>query len=291
MLNDLQMRIGSSIGIALYPVDGKTAAVTLLKNADTALYRAKADRRSGLHFFEALDGTATSATAGHWSKTCGWPSAPNNYGCNTKLVFVSATRSITGFEALAALAASDTGCVRPDGVYSDRRGNRSDHGNRRLGVWNRPAARPSTGPHQSGSRSICRLFSCGAAHHPPQVADILAPHRVARPSAGARGNGDHVNRRSPPGAGTTLQELRDLRVQMSCDDFGTGYSSFSHIQEFAFDRIKIDKSFVQELEITPSALRIVQAILAMARSLEMDVTAEGVETEGQFSLAARAWLR
>jgi EAL domain-containing protein (putative c-di-GMP-specific phosphodiesterase class I) len=82
----------------------------------------------------------------------------------------------------------------------------------------------------------------------------------------------------------TLHELRHLGVQIACDDFGTGYSSFSYIQKLAFDRIKIDKSFVHELGIASSAMRIIQAILAMAHSLGMDVTAEGVETEWQFSM-------
>jgi EAL domain-containing protein (putative c-di-GMP-specific phosphodiesterase class I) len=75
-----------------------------------------------------------------------------------------------------------------------------------------------------------------------------------------------------------------MGVQIACDDFGTGYSNFSYIQKLAFDRIKIDRSFVRELGVTPAALRIVQAILGMARSLGMEVTAEGVETEQQFSM-------
>jgi EAL domain-containing protein (putative c-di-GMP-specific phosphodiesterase class I) len=83
---------------------------------------------------------------------------------------------------------------------------------------------------------------------------------------------------------STLQELQKMGVSIACDDFGTGYSSFSYLQNLAFDRIKIDKSFVRDLGITPSALRIVQAILAMAQSLGMAVTAEGVETEQQFAI-------
>lgn len=82
----------------------------------------------------------------------------------------------------------------------------------------------------------------------------------------------------------TLHRVRAMGIQIACDDFGTGYSSFRYIQNLAFDRIKIDRSFVQELGVTSSALRIVEAILAIARSLDMKVTAEGVETEQQFSI-------
>jgi EAL domain-containing protein (putative c-di-GMP-specific phosphodiesterase class I) len=82
----------------------------------------------------------------------------------------------------------------------------------------------------------------------------------------------------------TLRTLRGMGVHIACDDFGTGYSSFSYLQNLAFDRIKIDQSFVRELGVTPSAQRIVHAILAMAHSLDLDVTAEGVETETQLSI-------
>ena len=82
----------------------------------------------------------------------------------------------------------------------------------------------------------------------------------------------------------TLRALQDIGVNICCDDFGTGYSSFSYLQNLAFNKIKIDQSFVQALGINPSALRIVQAILAMAHSLELEVIAEGVETEGQYSI-------
>jgi EAL domain-containing protein (putative c-di-GMP-specific phosphodiesterase class I) len=82
----------------------------------------------------------------------------------------------------------------------------------------------------------------------------------------------------------TLRELRHMGVQIACDDFGTGYSSFSYIQNLAFDRIKIDQSFVRALGVNPTAPRIVQAILVLARSLDMEVTAEGVETEQQFAM-------
>jgi EAL domain-containing protein (putative c-di-GMP-specific phosphodiesterase class I) len=82
----------------------------------------------------------------------------------------------------------------------------------------------------------------------------------------------------------TLRELRVMGVQVACDDFGTGYSSFGYIQNLAFDRLKIDQSFVRELGLNPVAPRIVQAILALARSLDMEVTAEGVESEQQFAM-------
>jgi EAL domain-containing protein (putative c-di-GMP-specific phosphodiesterase class I) len=74
---------------------------------------------------------------------------------------------------------------------------------------------------------------------------------------------------------TTLQKLKQLGVTIALDDFGTGYSSLNYLRLFPFDKIKIDKSFVQDLGSDPNALSIVDAILAMGRSLNMDVIAEG----------------
>ena len=75
-----------------------------------------------------------------------------------------------------------------------------------------------------------------------------------------------------------LQQLRQLGVRIAMDDFGTGYSSLSYLKQFPFNRIKIDRSFVNELVDNKDATAIVKAIIALGSSLEMKTTAEGVET-------------
>ena len=78
-----------------------------------------------------------------------------------------------------------------------------------------------------------------------------------------------------------LKKLRSLGVRISIDDFGTGYSSLSRLSELNFDKIKIDKSFVNPISTQEDALNIVKLITGMAKSLNMGVIAEGVETEEQ----------
>ena len=81
-----------------------------------------------------------------------------------------------------------------------------------------------------------------------------------------------------------LTALKALGVKIAMDDFGTGYSSLSYLRKFPFDKIKIDRSFISDVEDDSEAETIVQAIIAMSRSLRLDVTAEGVETKQQLSM-------
>ncbi len=85
----------------------------------------------------------------------------------------------------------------------------------------------------------------------------------------------------------TLRELRAMGVRIAIDDFGTGHSSLSYLRNFPLDRVKIDQSFIHEVEESRSDRAIVAAVIEMTRGLDLSVTAEGVETEGQFEFLAR----
>jgi EAL domain-containing protein (putative c-di-GMP-specific phosphodiesterase class I) len=82
---------------------------------------------------------------------------------------------------------------------------------------------------------------------------------------------------------TSLKNLKDLGVQLAIDDFGTGYSSLSRLINFPIDRLKIDRSFIMDVEQNPAKAAIVVAIIAMAEGMKMQVVAEGVETQGQLA--------
>jgi EAL domain-containing protein (putative c-di-GMP-specific phosphodiesterase class I) len=81
-----------------------------------------------------------------------------------------------------------------------------------------------------------------------------------------------------------MTELRAMGVRLDLDDFGTGYSSLAYLHQFPIDTLKIDRSFVQRIGETAEALEIVNTILALAKNLDMEVVAEGVETEQQLRL-------
>jgi len=85
----------------------------------------------------------------------------------------------------------------------------------------------------------------------------------------------------------TIEQLKQLGVRIALDDFGTGYSSLSYLRMFKFDKVKIDRSFVHEMEHSLEARAVIEAVITLARRLEIESTAEGVETEAQLEMLRR----
>ena len=275
-----RVQAAASIGIAVHPQDGGLPA-ELLANADTALYRAKTAGRGGFGFFEAqMDQELRRRRALERDLRAAIGSA--QLYLHFQPICQGGSRRVTGFEALARWRHPQFGNVAPstfiptaeqcDLVLT-------------LGAWVlEEACRAAAGwawPLRLAVNLSAAQLRRGEL--PEEVAAVLA--RTGLPAHRLELEVTETLLIDDSGrAQATLQALRAMGVMIACDDFGTGYSSFGYLQNLSFDRIKIDQSFVAGLEVKPNSLRIVQAILAMAASLGVDVTAEGVETERQLAL-------
>jgi EAL domain-containing protein (putative c-di-GMP-specific phosphodiesterase class I) len=96
--------------------------------------------------------------------------------------------------------------------------------------------------------------------------------------------GETVIMQNPDFAVNVLTKLRNLNIHISIDDFGTGYSSLAHLKRFSVNTLKIDRTFVRDIELNSTDAAIASAIISMGNSLNLKVIAEGVETEGQFEM-------
>ena len=192
------------------------------------------------------------------------------------------TGALVGFEALARWTSPELGVVSPADFIpiAERTGDIIAIGESILHRACEQAARwRRDTPELSISVNVAALqLEAANFHH--VVANTLAEHDlpgcalVLELTERALIEAGHIQTRN-------LQQLRGLGVRVSLDDFGTGYSALGYLQSFPIDEIKIDRSFIAELEANPQSAALVQAILALAQGLQLDVVAEGIETSGQ----------
>jgi len=278
-----RLHLGLSIGAAVYPTDGVDAK-TLIANADSALYQAKIETRGSVRFFEPGLGMRLREQQELQSDlrmavTNGQISL--HYQPQLKID----TSEVFGFEALARWQCPNRGAVSPDKFIpiAEDSGLIIPLGKWILGEACREAAswpRPHT---------IAVNISPVQFHHadlPNLVHEILletglAPARLELEIT----EGVLIDDFSR--AVSILRRLKSLGVKIAMDDFGRGYSSLSYLHAFPFDKIKIDRSFIGELEHNHHSAAIVRAIITLARSLDVPVLAEGVETQSQLLFLGR----
>ncbi|WP_207456633.1 EAL domain-containing protein [Azospirillum sp. SYSU D00513] len=272
--------LGASVGIALFPQDGEDAE-QLLAHAGAALSRAKSDGRGAFRFYEAaMDeriqarrrlerdlraALETDALCVHYQPQvdCG-------------------TQRLLGFEALVRWNHPERGMVPPSEFIplAEESGLIGPLGERVLRSACREAASWPDGiviavnlsPVQFRQPDIAAsiLAILRETGFPPERLEIEVTEGVLI---------DDTER-----ALAALNALKMAGVRIALDDFGTGYSSLSYLQRFAFDKLKIDRSFVSTMETSQETRSIVRTILALAKALDITVTAEGVETEEQLRI-------
>ncbi|MCW5694829.1 MAG: EAL domain-containing protein [Pseudolabrys sp.] len=272
--------IGASIGISFAPEDGNEAE-TLLRKADIAMYRAKADGRGAYRFFEA--GMDAQAHARRVIETeLRTALAKGELEIHYQPIHDSRTRWVVAFEALLRWNHPLRGLLMPDQFISiaEQTGLIRDIGDwvlktacREAESWSRPVhIAVNLSPVQFRSRSLVSTVKAALAE------SGLAPQRLELEITEAVLLQDNEMTLG------ILHELREIGVLISMDDFGTGYSSLGYLRSFPFDKIKIDRSFVRDIASRADAMAIVRAVTGLSRSLGIPTTAEGVETFEQAEL-------
>jgi diguanylate cyclase (GGDEF)-like protein len=273
-----KLNIGTSIGIALAPEDG-TDSDELMKKADMALYRAKADGRNGYAFFDPAM-TAQADARHHMEKDLRRAILNKEFELHYQPVIDVRTRKIYGAEALVRWRHPQKGLISPMEFIplAEETGLITP-----LGEWVlqqacadavkwpghvKVAVNLSSAQFKRGNLFdviLCILVETGLS---PERLELEITESVLFEKEGRNA--------------TMMHQLKNLGISVALDDFGTGYSSLSYLTMFPFDKIKIDKSFTLNMTRNPTSAAIIAAVLSLGRSLGIATIAEGVETRQEF---------
>jgi len=266
-----------SIGISVSPADG-TEPDVLLKNADMALYGAKADGRGTYRFFE-VEMDAKMKARRDLEMDLRRALINKEFELYYQPLVNLQTNDITAFEALLRWKhptrgmvspaefipiAEETGLILPLGEWvlntaCEETVNWPDH----------VKVAVNLSPSQLTHRNLVKVVKSALATSGMDAKKLQLEIT------------ETVLLQNTFSALATLHELRKMGVQIALDDFGTGYSSLSYLRSFPFDKIKIDQSFIQDMSNGVEPLAIVNAVAGLAKCLNMISTAEGVETQQQ----------
>ena len=276
-----EVHISASVGITVAPADGR-AVETLLKNAELAMYRAKKSGRDAYRFF-AAEMNVAARRAVTLERELRQALAAEQFVVHYQPQIHLATNRVIGVEALVRWNHPYRGLVRPGEFI----GLAEDIGLiAPLTAWVlRSACRQQRIWQDSGLDGLQMSVNLSPVQFRERGVEILVERVLAESSLPAGSLDLELTENAViENSQTAIQSLRHLNqlgVSLSIDDFGTGYSSLSYIKRLPVQRLKIDQSFVQNLEQNLNDEVIVRAIINLGHSLGLRVIAEGVETEGQ----------
>jgi diguanylate cyclase (GGDEF)-like protein/PAS domain S-box-containing protein len=285
-LRGLEIVVTASIGLSIWPDDGSDPE-TLLRNADTAMYRAKDDGRNGFRFFSPSmnEHARERLDVEHRLRTA---LAGDDFRLVYQPIISLGSGAPVGVEALLRLdqpdspgpdvfipVAEQTGVIVPLGAWVLERACRQTQ------AWLAEGLGPlsvavNVSPRQFQRAGLVQLieFALSSSGLPASCLRIEVTEGLL------------VSRQAE--TRQILEQLRAMGVKIALDDFGTGYASLSYLKTFPFDILKIDRSFVQNLETDSADRAMVSAVLTMARSLGISVVAEGVENRAQLEILREA---
>jgi diguanylate cyclase (GGDEF)-like protein/PAS domain S-box-containing protein len=287
MIKGKEIYITASIGISLFPYDGQTMQ-TLMKNADLALYRAKEHGRNSYQFYtqemteRAQEKLALQSALGH-------ALVKNEFMLYYQPKMDIRTRRIIGVEALLRWKNKEYAMLTPDEIISVAEETGlillvSDWiiktGCQQLKTW-----------HNLGYTDLTLAINCTSRQLKQEsfTRDLL--NAITQISLTPKSLEIEVTEsmimQDPEMMLRVLYSLKDLGVQIAIDDFGTGYWSLNHLRRLSVDRLKIDKSFIKQINQDETSAAIIRAIIAMTNNLKIKSVAEGVETREQYDFLAR----
>ena len=273
-----RLHVTASIGISVFPDDGSDAEA-LIKNADTAMYQAKANGRQSYKFFKAVM-NVRAVERQTIEEDLRHALTRREFALHYQPKVNIQTGAIAGAEALLRWAHPSRGFIPPVEFIpvAEESGLILS-----IGAWVlREACAQAKAWVDAGLPLATMAVNVSAVQFRNE--DFLESMFTSLNETGLDPRflelelTESVLMKQPELTAHILQILREKGVQVSVDDFGTGYSSLSYLQQFPIDVLKIDQSFVRRMTTNPGETAIVSAIISMAKSLHLKVIAEGVET-------------
>lgn len=276
-LDGRELTLSASIGVGVFPQDGETAE-QLLRNSDLAMYRAKELGRDGVQFYTPGMGQRVIEHLNLETRLRRGLAAGELYVAYQPIVRI-ATGLTETYEALVRWRDPARGEIPPSDFIAaaEATGLVADIG--RFVISRATSEMRAT----DGAPRVSVNVSVRQFHDPDLVSSIAQALRASGLPADRLEVEitETVAMKDPERADRILHALRDLGVRLWMDDFGTGYSSLSNLRRLPLDGVKIDRSFIADLQNERRAQGIVTAIIVMAHEMELEVVAEGVESEGQ----------
>jgi diguanylate cyclase (GGDEF)-like protein/PAS domain S-box-containing protein len=278
-----EIHIGASIGITLFPDDGRDVE-TLFRNADLAMYRAKNTGRNNAQFFEMALTTAALDRRELENDLRG-ALARNEFRLHFQPLINLATSRITGVEALLRWQHPQRGQLEPERFIplAEETGLIRD-----IGAWVLAESCRQLAGWEAAGHHLTLAINVSVRQLPEalsvkRILAVLAEHGLD-PQQIVLEITESVLLVDSPTIQQWFVDAGAAGLHLAIDDFGTGYSSLAYLKRFPVRHVKIDKTFVQDMEGDTANRALVEAILAMAHSLGLSVVAEGVEALGQASL-------